>query len=81
MSVPLGAFHLKGSQTPTKSTRWGEDAVSAPGAGAVDGVDETFVVFSGRIFRYRRGDQTARTAVEAHARSVGVPESELDWPV
>ena len=43
--------------------------------------DETFVVFSERIFRYRRGDQTARAEVEAYARSVGVPESELDWPV
>ena len=43
--------------------------------------DKTFVVFSQRIFRYPRGNQAARAEVEAYARSVGVPESELDWPV
>ena len=42
--------------------------------------DETFVVFAGRVFRYRRGDVTARREVEAYARSRGVPESQLDWP-
>jgi hypothetical protein len=41
--------------------------------------EETFVVFSGREFRYRRGDRTARAEVEDYARSVGVPESQLDW--
>lgn len=41
---------------------------------------ETFVVFAGRIFRYRRGDGSARAEAEAHARSVGVPEPQLDWP-
>ena len=42
--------------------------------------DETFVVFAGRIFRYRRGDQAARARAEEHARSVGVPDSQIDWP-
>jgi hypothetical protein len=42
--------------------------------------DEVFVVFCDRIFRYRRGDRTARSAVEDYARSVGVPEAQLDWP-
>ena len=41
---------------------------------------ETFVVFSGRIFRYPRGDRARRAEVEQYARSVGVPESQLDWP-
>ena len=41
---------------------------------------ETFVVFSDRIFRYSRGDAGKRTEAEAHARSIGVPESQLDWP-
>lgn len=43
--------------------------------------DETFIVFADRIFRYPRGDQTARSEAEAYARSMGVPENELDWPV
>jgi hypothetical protein len=30
-------------------------------------------------FRYRRGDETARAGVAAYGRSVGVPDSQLDW--
>lgn len=41
---------------------------------------ETFVVFSGRIFRYPRGDPAGRAEAAAHARSVGVPEAQIDWP-
>jgi hypothetical protein len=40
---------------------------------------EVFVVFSGRIFRYRRGDESERAKVADYARSVGVPEQQLDW--
>src|SRR5579859_131088 len=40
---------------------------------------EVTVVFAGRIFRYRRGDSVARSNVVAYARSVGVPEAQLDW--
>lgn len=43
--------------------------------------DETFVVFADRLFRYPRGDQTSRAEVETYARSMGVPERQLDWPV
>lgn len=42
--------------------------------------DETFVVFAGRVFRYARSDRRARREVEAYARSVGVPETQVDWP-
>jgi len=41
--------------------------------------ENTFVVFAGRIFRYERGDQAGRADAEAHARSVGVPEAQIDW--
>ena len=41
---------------------------------------ETFVVFAERVFRYRRGDNAGRSEAAAHARSMGVPESQLDWP-
>ncbi len=43
--------------------------------------DETFVVYSGRVFRYPRGDSSGRAEAAAYGRSVGVPEHELDWPV
>jgi hypothetical protein len=41
---------------------------------------ETFVVFAGRTFRYTRGDASGRAEVAGYARSVGVPEAQLDWP-
>ncbi len=43
-------------------------------------VEETFVVFAGRVFRYARGEATGRSQAEAYGRSVGVPEAQLDWP-
>jgi hypothetical protein len=43
--------------------------------------DETFVVWSGRVFRYPRGDSSGRAEAADYGRSVGVPEPQLDWPV
>jgi hypothetical protein len=42
-------------------------------------VDEMIVVFSGRVFRYPRGETSGRQEAEAYARSVGVPDAQLDW--
>jgi hypothetical protein len=42
---------------------------------------ETLVVFPGQVFRYPRGDAAGRARAQAHGRSVGVPERQLDWPV
>ena len=42
---------------------------------------ETFVVYSGRVFRYPRGDSRGRAEAAAYGRAHGVPEHELDWPV
>jgi hypothetical protein len=41
---------------------------------------ETFVVFAGRIFRYPRSDPVGRATAAAHARAVGVPDAQIDWP-
>src|SRR5438128_2645920 len=41
---------------------------------------ETLVIFARRIFRYPHGSQAGRAEAEAYGRSVGVPESQLDWP-
>lgn len=38
------------------------------------------VVFAGRVFRYRVGDAAGRAEAARYARSVGVPEHQLDWP-
>jgi hypothetical protein len=41
---------------------------------------ETFVVFAERIFSYPRANPKRRHEVEAYARTVGVPDAQLDWP-
>jgi hypothetical protein len=40
---------------------------------------EVFVVFHQRVIRYDHGDTDALHAAREYARSVGVPESQLDW--
>ena len=40
---------------------------------------EVVVVFRDRIFRYQAGDRAAREEAKRYARSMGVPESQLDW--
>jgi len=42
---------------------------------------ESFVVFPGRIFRYPRGDESARADAEAYGRQLAIPEPQLDWTV
>ncbi|MYW63336.1 hypothetical protein GTY65_04470 [Streptomyces sp. SID8379] len=42
---------------------------------------ETFVVFSSKTFRYPRGQVEGRQAAQAHGRSIGIPEPQLDWHV
>lgn len=41
---------------------------------------ERFVVFSGRFFRFPRGDKAGRAEAQSYGRSAGVPEAQLDWP-
>jgi hypothetical protein len=41
--------------------------------------DFVYVVYSGRIFKYRRGDRDSRAAAQEYGRAVGIPESQLDW--
>ena len=41
--------------------------------------EDAFVVFAGKVFRYPRGDASGREAAKEHARSIGVPEQQLDW--
>jgi hypothetical protein len=57
------------------------DALEARGGWYADFHSDTevTVAFSGRIFRYRQGDQGERARVKEYARSVGVPDEQLDW--
>jgi hypothetical protein len=69
-----------------------EDAAAADLAGALarclnagpwyanfNTADEAFVVFADRVFRYRRGDRSGRARAAQYARTMGVPEAQLDW--
>jgi hypothetical protein len=40
---------------------------------------ERVVVFADRIFRYRIGDEAARSEAVAWGRAAGTPEHQLDW--
>jgi len=41
--------------------------------------EEAFVVFADRVFRYQRDDRFGRARAVQYARTVGVPEAQLDW--
>jgi hypothetical protein len=57
------------------------DCLSPTGGWYADfGTDvEKFVVFAGKVFRYPRGNSAGQDEAKAYARSVGVPEAQLDW--
>jgi len=38
-----------------------------------------YVIFPGRVFKYRKGDAEQRAAAQDFGRIIGVPESQLDW--
>ena len=41
--------------------------------------DERVVVFAGRVFRYRIGDDDGRAEAVAWGRTAGTPDHQLDW--
>ena|SRR3989344_1586731 len=40
---------------------------------------EIYVVFLGKVFHYRRGDEEKRKEAQAHGRALGIPEKQLNW--
>jgi hypothetical protein len=57
------------------------DALLADGGWYADFMvgDDHVVVFAGKVFRYRRGDQAGRAAAVEYGRTVSVPAHQLDW--
>jgi hypothetical protein len=41
--------------------------------------DEHYVVFAGKVFRYRIGDPGGRSEAVAYGLRAGTPEHQLDW--
>ena len=42
---------------------------------------ESFIVFPGRVFRYRRGAPGDRAEAQEFGRRLGIPEPQLEWTV
>lgn len=38
-----------------------------------------FIIFPGKVFIYEKGDSNSATLAKEHGRSIGIPESQLDW--
>ena len=57
------------------------DVLAAEGGWYADfGVgDDHVVVFAGKVFRYRKGDEAGRAEATRYGLSVGCPADQLDW--
>ena len=55
----------------------------SPGPWYVDFNDgeRSYVVFSGRVFAYERGDEVTLREARTYAREQGIPEGQIDWAV
>ena len=58
-----------------------DDLASGPWYVDFNNGDRSYVVFSGRVFTYVRGDAAGLRAAQTHARDQGIPESQIDWAV
>ncbi len=41
--------------------------------------NEVYVIFPNKIFKYSRGDIQRKEEAIKHGRSLGIPDSQLDW--
>jgi hypothetical protein len=57
------------------------DALDAPGWYVdLHTAKDSFIVFPGRVARYRRGDPRGRAEAQEYGRAHSIPDSQLDWP-
>ena len=40
---------------------------------------EVYVIFPNKVFKYLKGDSAKREEAKEHGRTLGIPESQLDW--
>lgn len=54
--------------------------MKSPGwyANFTDGAQE-FVVFPGKVFRYKKADLESKATAKAFGREIEIPEAQLDW--
>jgi hypothetical protein len=71
---------VAGEVDPDKLAELFAEALDAPGWYADFQTPETnYVVFPGKAVRYPRGDPAGRAEAIEYAKSVGVPDTQLDW--
>jgi len=74
-------FRVEDADTERLAAWFADSLIGEPGVWYADFRNdaEHFVIFPGRIFRYRRDDHDARAQAVDHGRRLGVPEAQLDW--
>jgi hypothetical protein len=74
-------FRVAADQAPLLAAALADGLVEGPWYCDFRNDRETYVVFPGRIFRHPRGDAAGRAEAIGYGRAIGVPESQLDWPI
>lgn len=41
--------------------------------------DKVYVIYPGKVFKYDKGDIQKKKEAEDYGKSLGIPESQLDW--
>lgn len=77
----LLTFEVDDADAEALADWFADSLIAEPGVWYADFKNdvEHWVIFPGRIFRYRIGDQEARARAVDHGRRLGVPEHQLDW--
>ena len=74
-------FEIDNSDASTLATSLSHCLIAGPWYVDFNNGEKTYVVFAGRIFSYERGDAAGLEEARVFARSVGVPEAQIDWAV
>ena len=74
-------FRVDDADAERLASWFADSLISEPGVWYADFRNdaEHFVIFPGRIFRYRLDDRDGRQQAVDHGRRLGVPETQLDW--
>ena len=74
-------FEIDDAEAAVGAEALADELASGPWYVDFNNGDRSYVVFSGRVFTYVRGDTAALRAAQEHARGQGIPESQIDWAV
>lgn len=72
-------FEINDAQAAATAQAFADELALGPWYVDFNNGERSYVVFSGSVFTYARGDVATLRATQAHARKHGVPESQIDW--